>query len=138
MEEPLLPRVAAELVAEVEGSTTAEVTGVVVARTWEPPADLEPAEREATESYLDGLMRGLRGSGVPVVGVTTAETESRERILDWYASSGASSVGHVDFASGRLALALLLAGAPPGNYGFMSAESEDGPIPPVLTEPSGD
>ena len=69
-EEPLLPRVAAELVAELEGSTTAEATGAVVAPGWEPPSDLEPAEREATETFLDGLMRGLRGSGAPVVGVT--------------------------------------------------------------------
>jgi Copper transport outer membrane protein, MctB len=137
-EEPLLPRVAAELVAEVEGSTTAEVTGVVVARTWESPADLPASEREATETYLDGLMRGLRASGAPVAGVTTTDAESREELLDWYGSAGASSVGHVDFASGRLALALLLAGAPPGDYGFLPEESEDGPIPPVPTEPSAE
>jgi hypothetical protein len=135
-EDPLLPQVAAELVAELEGSTTAEVTGAVVARSWERPGDLEPAQREATESFLDGLMRGLRGSGSPVVGVTTTGDENREELLDWYQASGASSVDHVDFESGRLALALLLDDAPPGNYGFLPEESEDGPIPQVPTGPS--
>jgi hypothetical protein len=133
-EEPLLPRVAAELVAELEGSTTAEVTGVVVARGWQPAADGDPAEAEATESYLDGLMRGLRGSGLPVAGVTATDTEEREELLDWYRASGASSVDDVDFQSGRLALALLLDGAPPGNYGFLPEASEDGPIPSVPVE----
>jgi hypothetical protein len=136
-EDPVLPQVAEELVAELEGSTTAEATGVVVARTWEQ-AELEPAERTATETYLDGLMRGLRGSGAPLVGVTTTGDEARVELLDWYQASGASSVDHVDFESGRLALALLLDDAPPGNYGFLPEESEDGPIPPVPTEPSAE
>jgi Copper transport outer membrane protein, MctB len=136
-EDPVLPQVAEELVAELEGSTTAEATGVVVARSWEQ-AELEPAERTATETYLDGLMRGLRGSGAPLVGVTTTGDEAREELLDWYQASGASSVDHVDFESGRLALALLLDDAPPGNYGFLPEESEDGPIPPVPTEPSAE
>jgi hypothetical protein len=137
-EDPLLPRIAAELVAELEGSTSAEVTGAVVARTWERPTDLEPVEREATETFVDGLVRGLRGAGVPVVGVTTTETESREELLEWYRASGVSSIDHVDFESGRLGLALLLAGAPPGNYGFLPEQSEDGPIPQVPTEPGGE
>jgi Copper transport outer membrane protein, MctB len=136
-EDPLLPRVAAELVAELDGSTTAEVTGVAVARSWESTADLDAAAEEATERFVDGLMRGLRAGGLPVVGVTTTGMEGRAEVLDWYSSAGASSVDHADFQSGRLALALLLAGAPPGEYGFLEA-SADGPIPQVPTEPSGE
>jgi hypothetical protein len=137
-EEPLLPSVAEELVAELEGSTTVEATGVVVARSQEPVGEQAAGERRATETYLDGLMRGLRGTGAPVVGVTSSESESREALLDWFQSSGLSSVDHVDFESGRLALTLLLAGAPPGSYGFLPEVSPDGPIPPVPTEPSGE
>jgi hypothetical protein len=136
-EDPLFPRMAEELVAELEGSTTVEATGVVVARSLGGPGDAEPDERVATETFLDGLMRGLRSSGVPVVGVTSTDTESRAPLLAWYRASGVSTVDHVDSESGRLALALLLAGGVPGNYGFLPVESEDGPIPPVLPEPSG-
>lgn len=133
-EEPLLPRVSAELVAELDGSTTAVATGVVVARSWEQTVGLEPAVREATDSFVDGLMRGLRGGGGPVVGVTGTGTEGRRALLAWYREGGVSSVDALDFDSGRLALALLLAGATPGNYGFLEEESDDGPIPSVPQE----
>src|SRR5215210_4996312 len=106
-DDALLPRVAAELVAELEGSTTAAATGVVVARSLDGLDGLSASERDATEAFVDGLVRGLRGAGMPVVGVTTTGTESREELLEWYRSSGVSSVDDLDFESGRLALALL-------------------------------
>ncbi len=129
-EDPLLPRVAAELVAELDGSTTVEVTGVVVARSWEQAGE-DAAAQEATDAYLDGLMRGLAGAGAPVTGVTETSTEDRSLLLEWYREAGVSSIDHLDAQSGRLALALLLAGAAPGNYGFVDEQSDDGPIPPV-------
>ena len=136
-ENPLLPELSAELVAELGGSTTPAVTGVVVARQWEQLATLELAEREATESFLDGLMRGLRAPGAPVVGVTATGTQGRRVLLDWYRETGASSVDDLDYTSGRLALALLLAGAEPGNYGFLEETSDDGPGPPLPQETGG-
>lgn len=137
-DEPLLPRVAAELVAELDGSTTVEVNGVVVARSPERLAPGDAPRREATESYLDGLMRGLRSTGAPVVGVSATGAEEQDRVLDWYKGVGVSSVDHLDSEAGRLALALLLAGAVPGNYGFTEEHSEDGPIPPVPPVTSGE
>lgn len=136
-DDPLLPRVSGELIAELNGSTTATVTGVVVARSWEQTGEQEQATTEATESFVDGLMRGLRGSSVPVVGVTSSGTEGRRSLVDWYREAGVSSVDSLDFSSGRLALALLLAGATPGNYGFLGQVSDDGPIPPVPQETGG-
>jgi Copper transport outer membrane protein, MctB len=136
-ENPLLPEVSSELVAELGGSTAPEVTGVVVARQWEPLATLELAERDATQSFLDSLMRGLRAPGVPVVGVTGTGTEGRRVLLDWYRETGASSVDDLDYTSGRLALALLLAGAESGNYGFLEEISDDGPVPPLPQETGG-
>jgi hypothetical protein len=136
-EDPLLPRVSGELVAELNGSTTATVTGVVVARSWEETGEQEPATTEATQSFVDGLMRGLSGSSVPVVGVTSSGSEGRRGLVDWYREAGVSSVDSLDFSSGRVALALLLAGATPGNYGLLGQESDDGPIPPVPQETGG-
>jgi Copper transport outer membrane protein, MctB len=136
-ETPLLRELSAELVAELAGSTTPAVTGVVVARQWEQLATLEPAEREATQSFLDGLMRGLRAPGAPVVGVTATGTQGRRVLLDWYRETGASSVDDLDYTSGRLALALLLADAEPGNYGFLEEISDDGPVPPLPQETGG-
>jgi hypothetical protein len=47
-----------------------------------------------------------------------------------FARADLSSVDDVDLEAGRLALALLLAGATPGSYGVKQTAS-DGVLPPV-------
>ena len=124
---PVVNQVSSALVEEQSGSITRNVDGVVVARTWQPDGNGTRAERKATESLFDGVVSGLQGAGVPAVGVTRTESSGMQASLEAYGSAGLSSVNDVDFPSGRLALALLLEGAEPGDYGF--GDETDGPIP---------
>lgn len=136
----VLSQVSGELVQEQAGSTSSAVDGVVVVRSWTPAADATREEATATASLLDGVLEGLDGSGIPVVGVTTSSTERGRNLVDLYQKAGLSTVDDVDFTSGRLALALLLAGGQPGRYGVEDCPSCNGPIPPVepvSQEPGG-
>jgi len=71
---------------------------------------------------------GLDATGVPVVGV--AASSDATDAVDFYRSEGISSVDDIDRAAGRLALALLLAGAEPGHYGAGDGAT-DGVVPPI-------
>lgn len=120
-----------QLVEEQSGSSSAPVDAAVVVTTWTPPEDGDAAEGaagEATSSLMAGLVSGLDGSGIPVVGV--AGTEDPAAVLAAYRDQGISSVDDIDVPAGRLALALLLAGAVPGHYGF-GEDATDGVIPPI-------
>jgi hypothetical protein len=129
---PLWSALSGQLIEERTGSTSGEVDGVVVVRSWLPPADSgqtgEDPEVQATESLFEGVLNGIRGSDVPVVGVETSSAE--ESVIDEYAQAGASSVDDVDTTVGRLALAILLAGGRPGHYGVKDTAT-DGAVPPV-------
>ena len=50
--------------------------------------------------------------------------------LEAYRNRGISTVDDIDLTAGRLALALLLAGAQPGHYGF-GESATDGSVPPI-------
>ena len=126
---PVVNQVSSALIEEQSGNMTANVDGVVVARTWQPDGNATRAERDATESLFDGVVSGLQGAGIPTVGVTRTESSDRQASLEAFGSAGLSSVNDVDFPSGRIALALLLEGAEPGDYGF--GDDTDGPIPSV-------
>jgi len=91
------------------GSTKQPVDGVIVARTV-------PPQRDGTSRFLLGLYEGLRSAGLPAVGVEASDAASSA--VPVYRSAGLSSVDDVDTAAGRLALVLLLGGAPNGQYGF--------------------
>jgi hypothetical protein len=120
-----------QLIEEQLGSTSTPIDAAVVVTTWAPPEDADDdgnTEAEATASLMEGLVSGLNGSGIPVVGVASSEDPSE--VVEAYQDHGISSVDDIDVAPGRLALALLLAGAEPGQYGFGS-NAEDGSIPPI-------
>lgn len=128
-ESPLWNALATSLVEERSGTIAEPVESAVVVLTWTPPVDEEEeAEAEATSSLLEGLVRGLDGTGVPVVGV--AATGDPPEMIDFYRDRGLSSVDDLDSAAGRLALVLLLAGADPGHYGIHDTAT-DGVIPPI-------
>ncbi len=130
---PLWAALSTRLVEERSGSSSLPVDATVVVTTWTPPDEANgdeeaAAQTEATSSLLEGLVRGLDGVGVPVVGV--AAGDDPPEIIELYRDQGISSVDDIDVPAGRLALALLLAGAEPGHYGLGDGAS-DGVVPPI-------
>jgi hypothetical protein len=141
-ESPLWGALSAQLVEERSGTSSLAVEGAVVIRSWRaPPSDnVDEAEQtRATMTLVDGLVEGIKSGGFPVVGVETVAALGEESQIDLYRQQGISSVDNVDTLEGRLALALLLAGGPPGHYGLKDSAT-DGvtpPIEPVPAEASG-
>lgn len=140
-ESPLWGVLSAQLVEERSGTSSLAVDGAVVIRSWTPTSDDldEATETQATMTLMDGLVEGLKSGGLPVVGVETLAALGEESQIDRYRQQGISSVDNVDTLAGRLALALLLAGGQPGNYGLKDSAT-DGvtpPIEPVPAEASG-
>jgi hypothetical protein len=119
-----------QLVEERAGTNSLAVEGAVVVRSWQPPAGGTDEETRATETLLDGLLEGLRSSGFPVVGVESLSALGDESQVENYRRQGVSSVDNVDTLAGRLALAMLLAGGQPGQYGLKDTAS-DGVAPPI-------
>lgn len=124
---PVADAVTDVVVEEERGDAATPVDGVVVVQP-------ESLRDRATRRFVDGLYSGLASAGVPVVGVerTTAEQSHIGRFTE---SGGFSTVDDVDTPSGRFALALLLAGAPPGHFGVKA--SADAPLPQIDATPSG-
>jgi hypothetical protein len=139
-ETPLWSTLSSQLIEERSGTTTADVDGAIVVRSWTPPAEnadaSEAQQAKATQTLFEGLLNGLEATGVPVVGVETTVGDSA--IAD-FRRQGISSVDDVDTIAGRLALAVLLAGGDQGHYGVKDSAS-DGVVPaiqPVTTTTSG-
>ena len=87
-------------------------------------------QRAATSRFLLGLYSGLASAGAPAVGVE--QTDAADSATAVFRESGLSTVDDVDTPVGRLALVLLLAGAPPGQYGVKDSAG-DGALPPLPT-----
>jgi hypothetical protein len=123
---PLWDRLSGELVEERSGSGARVADGVVVARSAK-------LQRGSTEQFLRGLFSGLGDGGVPVVGVESSQTSwSAVAPFD---RAGLSTVDAVDTLGGRAALALVLAGGQPGNYGFKK-KATSGVLPPLASVPA--
>jgi hypothetical protein len=114
------------LVKERSGRLSRPADGAVVVRTTEP-------QRGETARFLGAFYGGLANSGVPVVGVERAE-ENPSAVPVW-SRAGLSTVDDVDERSGRLALALLLAGGRSGDYGLKET-ADDGLVPPLDSVPT--
>jgi hypothetical protein len=110
------------LIEERVGGSREPVDGVVVARSV-------PPQRGVTSKFLLGLYQGLDSAAVPAVGVET--TNSATSAIDVFRAGGLSSVDNVDQPAGRLALVLLLAGAPAGQYGIKPTADQALPPFPV-------
>jgi hypothetical protein len=121
---PLWNTLNESLVEYQVGSSKQRVDGVVVARTV-------PPQRDGTSRFLFGLYQGLSTAGLPAVGVEASDAASSA--VPVYRNAGLSSVDDVDTPAGRLALVLLLAGAPNGQYGFK--RTADDALPPF--QPTG-
>jgi hypothetical protein len=121
---PLWDTLASELVQEQVGGSRPPADGVVVARSVK-------AQKDATAHFLQGFYSGLGGSGVPAVGVEVQGAVTSA--IPAFERSHLSTVDSIDTASGRLALALLLAGGQQGNYG-QEPTASDGVLPLVTTD----
>jgi hypothetical protein len=110
-----------QLVEEWSGSDRGSADAVVVVRTV-------PPQRGPTARLLSGLYRGLAAADVPAVGVETSRVA--RSTVEAFDRADLSTVDYVDTRVGRLALALLLAGAQEGNYGIKPS-ARDGILPPI-------
>lgn len=92
----------------------------------------EPEEKESDASRIleEAVVKGLRASGIPVVGVERASTDPSQ--IPFYDDRGMSSVDSVEAAAGRAALVFALGGAQ-GRFGFK--EGAERPLPEA--PPSG-
>jgi hypothetical protein len=120
---PLWKLLGKELIGERSGNARQRVDGVVVARTVKP-------QQGDTYRFLRGFYTGLSSAGVPAVGVEKSATAVSA--VPVYEHRGLSAVDDIDLTAGRVALALLLAGATPGKYG--TGDDADAVLP---TLPSG-
>jgi copper transport outer membrane protein MctB len=121
-ETPLWDALTDTLVEERVGGTKEPVDGVIVVRTV-------PPQHGVTSKFLRGMYQGLDSAAVPAVGVETSN--SATSAVDAFRAGGLSSVDDVDKPAGKLALVLLLAGAPGGQYGIKSTADQSLPPFPV-------
>jgi copper transport outer membrane protein MctB len=117
---PLWDALGSQLVEEKDGSLGKPVDGVVVARTTSP-------QTGATGRFLTGFYTGLADAGVPAVGVENFRSAGTATGI--YRRNGLSSVDDLEQPTGRLALALLLAGGQHGQYGLR--KDSDGLLPQI-------
>jgi hypothetical protein len=119
---PVADALAPVVVEEQRGSGVPPVDGVVVV----PAARAADA---ATRRFLDGLYAGLGTAGVPVV-VVEQRASDPSAVPQFRGVGGFSTVDDVDTASGRFALALLLGGAPRGDFGVKPTATA--PLPKIV------
>jgi Copper transport outer membrane protein, MctB len=115
------------LVEERTGGTKTPADGVVIIRTV-------PPQKDGTSRFLLGLYSGLASSAAPAVGVE--QTDAADSATAIFRQAGLSTVDDIDTPVGRLALVLLLAGQPSGQYGVKHSAT-DGALPPLPTPPAG-
>ena len=123
---PLWDSLTDALVEERAGGNKMPADGVVVVRTAAP-------QRGGTTKFLLGLYEGLGSTSVPAVGAE--QTDAPTSATPVFRQAGLSTVDDVDTPVGRLALLLLLAGQPPGQYGVKDSAS-DGALPPLPARPA--
>jgi hypothetical protein len=117
---------ASSLVEHVAGGSKMPADGVVVVRTAVP-------QWGATSKFLLGVYEGLGSTGSPAVGVE--QTDAANSAIKVFQDGGLSTVDDVDTPVGRLALLLLLAGQPGGQYGVKDSAT-DGALPPLPPRPA--
>jgi hypothetical protein len=108
------------IVEDHRGASTGEVDAVVVSHTV-------LTAKDDTQRLIDGLYAGLAAAGVPAVGIERMDAAPSR--IPVYRTTRISSVDAVDTQVGRVALAVLLAGAGEGHYGLK--ETADGVLPRV-------
>jgi hypothetical protein len=123
---PLWEALGEIIVQERDGISTPPADALVVVRTARP-------QQGPTKLFLSGIYTGLARSGPPAVGAEASG--ATPSAIPAFSLAGLSTVDSVDTSAGRLGLALLLAGAEPGNYGIR-ASADDGVLPAIPPAPS--
>jgi hypothetical protein len=85
----------------------------------------------ATQQFVTGLVGGLSAGALPVVGAE--RTTALPSLVRAWRATGISTVDDVDTPSGKLALALLLGGAPGGSFGVKP--TAEAPLPRIEPAP---
>jgi hypothetical protein len=117
---PISDAVSPVLVEEQRGDPGKGVDGVVLLGAL--PSDAP------SSSFVGGLLDGFEAGGMPVVAVERTNTAPTQ--LPAYAQQGSvSTVDDVDTQVGKLALALVLAGAQQGAYG--TSPGDQSPLPRI-------
>ena len=86
-----------------------------------------------SKTFVDGLIRGLRSSNAPVVGVEDTATQPSQ--IPWYIDHKIASVDGVDRLPGRASLVFALAGEADGHYG--EKPTHDALLPDALVGRGG-
>jgi hypothetical protein len=123
----LIRRVRGQLLSRFSGGA-AQVDDVVLVR--DAPEELDQRDADATESLEDGLLEGVRSTGLPAVAVE--RTDTQESSVELFDSRDISTVDSLDLISGRLAMVLVLLGAE-GDFGVKDTADE---LLPDLLRPS--
>jgi hypothetical protein len=121
---PIADVVSPLLVQEQRGATGKPFDGVIVLQ-----ADV--VTEPATRTFLAGLYEGLASGAAPAVGAE--RSNASPTLVSTWRQAGLSSVDDVDSPSGKLALALLLAGAPGGSFGVKP--TAEAPLPAIEPGP---
>lgn len=121
----LLDAVHGALLVQGSGTLGGGADGVVLVRD---PVALSDADAALAKAFEDGLVRGLRAHGIPVVGVEARDTDPSQ--IGWFKAHELSSVDDLDDPLGRAALVFALAGQR-GSFGVKST-ADGGRLPPIL------
>jgi Copper transport outer membrane protein, MctB len=130
---PLWDALSPQLVLNEEGSGKRIPDAIVIGRTVDP-------QQAETAALLQGFYKRLASGGIPVVAVEAAD--SKPSGVPFYRRQGLATVDSIDTKIGRLAAALVLAGAPTGNYGLKDTADrilphEIEPVEPATTSAGG-
>jgi Copper transport outer membrane protein, MctB len=119
---PLWQMLSPALLEERSGNDRPPLDSIVVNRNVPPQSGV-------TARFLAGFYAGLASVGIPAVGVEVTRPGQKSAV-EPFAKRDLSTVDDLDSQSGRLALALLLAGAAPGQYGVKKS-AHDGVLPQI-------
>jgi len=125
---PLWDALFAQLAEERLGPGRPPADGVVVMRSVKP-------QQDGTARFLDGFYSGIAAAGSPAIGVEASRV--KPSAVPAFERTGLSTVDSIDTPAGRLALVLLLQGAPPGHYGVRRTATDH--VLPLIpaTSPAG-
>jgi Copper transport outer membrane protein, MctB len=118
---PISDAVSPVLVEEQRGEPGQAIDGVVVVGPL-------PTDAPTSRFDVDGLLNGFAAVGVPTLAAERTDTQPTQ--VDAYGQiASLSVVDDADTPVGKLALALVLAGAPPGAYGI--SPRAESPLPRI-------
>jgi hypothetical protein len=121
---PISDMVSPLIVQEQRGAPGKPVDAAVVVQSAVP-------DDRPTQQFVGGFLDGLTAGAQPVV--AAERTNAAPSLVPAWRATGLSTVDDVDTPSGKLALALLLGGAPGGSFGVKA--TAETPLPTIEPAP---